>query len=1025
MGKRNTKRAVKVHEETVSSPSSHARSEENDISLDFSPIKEFFKKTDVERLVLWSLLLFVILLVTYIRMLPASLPVAEDWADNSIRTQIRSQYAQQVNQQFPNLPQVNKDQRIDELTNEYIQANEVQLATARTQVAEQFRGFFRYAGDDGKQYTYLGDLDSYFWLRYARNYLETGMTCDSVTESGECRDDYPLAPWGVTSSRNPSLHVFAIAYLHEFLTIFNPGRPLLATSFLIPVLVGILGIIPAFFIGRKLAGNVGGFFASILASIHPLGLSRSMGSDNDAWNITLPLFALWMAIESLEAKTLTKRIIFSLLTVVAIAIHAATWAAWWFGYLIILFAIVGCLVFRGLSYGIQQRNWRVWDDANTVAVAIVLAIFYIGTFFAVTIVDSSIDYYWSLPLSITKAESGLQVAVGSEYWPNVLTTVAELNKASFNDVISQMGGPLFFFGCLIGLLLMTLPRTIRWRWMHWAVLFGGSAFAIYLTTNGPSVTRVMALALLALPIGAAIILQMFREDADTHICASIIILAWFSATVFAAFSGVRFIMLMIPAYAISFGVLAGRVYDWSTQYLTKEIPVHRYITCTVVFLILAMTLIQPVRAGYATAYSFAPTIDDAWWDALTKIRVESQPDAIINSWWDFGHWFKYVADRRVSADGTTQHTHVPRWLGLALVVPDEKQSVAVLRMLDCGSDVYPAIEGDYGAYGRILKRIPDSIKAQDMVIALMGQTPGVARKTLETAGFTAQEQDDILASLKCSPPENFFITSGDMVGKAGVWAHFGLWDFRKAYVASNARDPTKPRDVVINDFVQNLGYTQEEAERLYFDAKALRNEGEINAFAAPWPGYSSGWMGCAQISDPNVTKKDLACQLGIGANQQGNRITQIDGMIFNGSKPNNSILVYGVWQNGQRIGGIENGTPDVLFVADDVGFHKYDFDNPTSPGLGILVDQVNNRVLIGDPLLLQSTFTHLFYLDGRYAKYYKKFDDRTSASGIRILTWKVDWEAFIRDSDGIASPSSRATARIVEASAKNGATPTA
>jgi len=50
--------------------------------------------------------------------------------------------------------------------------------------------------------------------------------------------------------------------------------------------------------------------------------------------------------------------------------------------------------------------------------------------------------------------------------------------------------------------------------------------------------------------------------------------------------------------------------------------------------------------------------------------------------------------------------------------------------------------------------------------------------------------------------------------------------------------------------------------------------------------------------------------------------------------------------------------------------------------------------LLADPLLLNSTFTHLFFLEGRFMNYYKKFDDRQSVTGNRVMIWKVDWEGF-------------------------------
>ena len=40
--------------------------------------------------------------------------------------------------------------------------------------------------------------------------------------------------------------------------------------------------------------------------------------------------------------------------------------------------------------------------------------------------------------------------------------------------------------------------------------------------------------------------------------------------------------------------------------------------------------------------------------------------------------------------------------------------------------------------------------------------------------------NEVLKYSHCTPPEDYYITSEDMIGKAGVWSHFGSWDFNKA-----------------------------------------------------------------------------------------------------------------------------------------------------------------------------------------------------------------------------------------------------
>src|SRR5207244_2894851 len=62
-------------------------------------------------------------------------------------------------------------------------------------VPEPARDLLRYRGADGREHVYLGDFDSYLWVREARNVLRTGTTCAAVV-AGVCRGTYAYAPVG-------------------------------------------------------------------------------------------------------------------------------------------------------------------------------------------------------------------------------------------------------------------------------------------------------------------------------------------------------------------------------------------------------------------------------------------------------------------------------------------------------------------------------------------------------------------------------------------------------------------------------------------------------------------------------------------------------------------------------------------------------------------------------------------------------------------------------------------------------------
>jgi len=48
--------------------------------------------------------------------------------------------------------------------------------------------------------------------------------------------------------------------------------------------------------------------------------------------------------------------------------------------------------------------------------------------------------------------------------------------------------------------------------------------------------------------------------------------------------------------------------------------------------------------------------------------------------------------------------------------------------------------------------------------------------------------------------------------------------------------------------------------------------------------------------------------------------------------------------------------------------------------------------LLAHPLIANSMFTRLFFLNGHGLKHFNLFDDRTDMTGLSIKTWTVDWE---------------------------------
>ena len=179
------------------------------------------RSLSVDKSVRWLLLLGCLGLVAWIRLLPLSLPIVDQQAEDNVRRRIGQRLTQEraSTQATPFSPD-----DLRQAVDEWIAQHPDQFTSEKTQLAGRMKARLRYQGDDGKEYVYLGDLDSYVWLRNARNYLRHGTTCDTITD-GACLDAYTHAPVGGVMQYNRSFHIVSIVALHQLITFFSPTIP--------------------------------------------------------------------------------------------------------------------------------------------------------------------------------------------------------------------------------------------------------------------------------------------------------------------------------------------------------------------------------------------------------------------------------------------------------------------------------------------------------------------------------------------------------------------------------------------------------------------------------------------------------------------------------------------------------------------------------------------------------------------------------------------------------------------------------
>ena len=867
------------------------------------------------------LILIPLLLSIYVRTSSMGLPIAESWAYNSVQTFIRSDISNVVRAQYPNLPDDNLNRLVDQQVASAVEAGRYTIQTGqyRGQTvdinneiavnAAQLREFWQYELD-GKKYVYMPDIDPYFYLRYARDYLEHGFIGDEKDETGRVMDTHVRAPNGApVSVANVGFLPIGIAWTHRLVSVFRPGIDLMQSGSLYPVLIIALAIIPAFLLGRRLAGNnVGGFFAAFMLALNVAALTRTNWGhpDTDGHNLLFPLLIVLLLVEAFRAMKLRNKLIYAGAAGLTTGLYSLGWTGWWYIFDFILGAFgvyAAWLILRSLSvHKLRALDPRVNVPWRSLLLVSILFIAVTGGVVSMLI---SPEVFIRTPLAAL-GFTNIKNAAHENLWPNVYTTVAELNPGSIGAAISAIGGNAMFTIALLGIL-------------------------------------------------GLLIADFWVGDRKHHITESsvfeaAVLIIWFIGTIYATTKGIRFTLLLAPAFSIAFGVALGLLYKllvWGGQ----RIRIPQRITAATVIVVFLLLLWPMVGTARSVGYSDVPIMNDAWYGALTKIHDEASKDAIVNSWWDFGHYFTYITDRRVTFDGGSQNQPQAHWIGHVLLTGDEKQAIGILRMLDCGGN---------NGYNLVANTTDNRVDAYKTIYNALRLDKDAARKHYEKHGVPKAEIARLLKLTHCDAPEDYFITSDDMIGKAGVWGHFGSWNLQRAYAYTKHKG--SERETAVADLMSVLNWSRDEAETIYDDVQSLSSEDEANAWIAPWPNYITGPAGCG------LADGVIACGNGIQFNTtNGETLVAIQGRV---GRPQSIVYLDG------------NGTFVEKRYNDSIGDVSVAIAPEGNGYIGIMMA----------PSLAKSMFTRLYFFQGHGLEYFKHFDTRRHLSGGYIFTWKVDWD---------------------------------
>ncbi len=741
----------------------------------------FFKRN----LLIFVFILIPLLLSVYLRIQVLNLTNIDNLAEQTISSAVKKDILSDIIKQQPYLPEENKLGLAEKRLGEYKLKN----ANEFYSLVSQTSGYVKSKLRDETGHPYLLEIDPYYYARYVRNIIERGHIGDEL-KHGRPYNNHQLSPVGRLAE--PNLHIWIGFVVFKVASIFNPRLLLTTALFYVPVIISALAVIPAFLIGKTLKNKIAGFFSALLIAIHPVILGKTLGGffDTDPYNLLMPLLLIACFLLFFKQQSSKHKVFFMLLLSIFFGLYANLWNGWSFIFYVITFSFIFAGCYRLFLYFRQKINKLDCQIPGIVSYTILFAslIFFSGL--SLEIFNYFIYGYFRLsplanlirgPLAFLAIKGG--ISSQKLLWPNIFFTVHELTALSFARVITSLGSFVLVISFAIGLVLL--------------------------------------------------LVRLFREK---KMAAFFVFLLWISATGYGITKGLRFLFLFAVPFSIIVGYFCSEFIDYFASLISKRVQFTKRFArpgifgLCMIYLFLGVPFVFPsLFSSSLSASRLSPLMNDEWRSTLEYIRNTTNQTAIITSWWDFGHWFAFFADRPATFDGASQDTPQSYWVSRFYSSPDEKEAIGILRMLDCSAN---------SAFNLIFSQTNDFLKSINTLNTAL-QLDDSAAKLYYFQEFGLEQAGRLVNLTHCNPPEAVVIVSGDMLGKSLAWNTAGNWNFTRAFLAGNAKKPQ-------NEFIvlaQPLGMSAHAAEHLH-SWLSVQSKEEVSGWIAPTSLFNQQELSC-------------------------------------------------------------------------------------------------------------------------------------------------------------------------------------
>ncbi len=509
---------------------------------------------------------------------------------------------------------------------------------------------------------YLNEFDPYFDYRATKYIVDNGL--DAYWHWHDRMSWYPEGR-NIPGTSQSALHITA-AYMYQ---IFGGGMPLLDFTIAFPAVIGSLTVIIMFALVRVLGGTSAGLFSALFLAFSPAIIQRGnlgwfkseplglffgllaaylfisaikhkeikyaipkavaggliLGLANGAWGgiqyFSIPIALFFIALPFFR-RDLTIPMYVAIAFTVFTLISAAAFPRPGISFVLGLpgLAMIGGTIFLVIAYFLKRFSRPQVQLRNTVFLLIAFVAVAVGLVAAGAYLSPSFRYLNAV-FPFLSSQNPLVESVAEHFTPTVA------------DYFTDFSVLIMFAGLGV--------------WLAFRRRDDMSIFALILGITGVYVSATFARLLVYASMGIIVLAGLGLYEVTRSI------MAYREATATPSMTPRPTAATREERRRIEF---AGRGHPASGQ-------VVRIAYTVVIIMMLSIPMFYPSNANWLSSADSPPAIanggtgfrtqTDDWTDAMQWIEQNTEPDAVIASWWDYGYWITTLGNRTTLADNAT------------------------------------------------------------------------------------------------------------------------------------------------------------------------------------------------------------------------------------------------------------------------------------------------------------------------------------------------------------------------------------